>query len=134
MLQSCLHTINTSDALAAALAEGDVSTRSVMTTEHDIFAALRASADVRAAAAALLALAPAPVAATPETPDIRRARLALQRAVKAALPEAYLDGVGCGSGAWRLGLAVRVPRGTPGACGSYLRPTIDVAALIGEAL
>jgi hypothetical protein len=56
----------------------------------------------------------------------------LQRAVKAALPEAYLDGVGCASGTWRLGLAVRVPKGTPGACGSYLRPVFDIVALIQE--
>jgi hypothetical protein len=103
-----------------------------MTTENEILTALRASSDVRLAAAALLAAAPAPVAAEPETPDVRRARLALQRAVKTALPEAYLDAVGCGSGAWRLSLAVRVPKGTPGACGSYLRPVFDVVALTQE--
>lgn len=101
-----------------------------MTSEHEILAALRASPDVRAAAAALLAAAPAPVPAEPETPPVRRARLALQRAAKAALPTAHLDGVGRGSGTWRLGLAVRVPKGTPGACGSYLRPVFDVERLL----
>ena len=101
-------------------------------TADDLLQILRASPDVRAAAAALLALAPAPIPAVPETPDVRRARIALQRALKAALPGAYHDGVGCASGTWRLGLAFRVPKGTPGACGSYLRPTFDVLALVEE--
>jgi hypothetical protein len=102
-------------------------------TAADLLQILRASPDVRAAAAALLGLAPAPIPAVPEAPDVRRARIALQRALKGALPEAHLDGVGCASGAWRLGLAVRVPKGTPGACGSYLRPTFEVSALVEEA-
>lgn len=102
-------------------------------TSADLLQILRASPDVRAAAAALLALAPAPVSAEPETKEIRRARLDLQRALKTALPDAHHDGVGCASGAWRLGLAVRVPKGTPDACGSYLRPVFDVAALVEEA-
>uniref|UniRef100_UPI002FDB9298 hypothetical protein n=1 Tax=Elioraea tepidiphila TaxID=457934 RepID=UPI002FDB9298 len=59
-------------------------------------------------------------------------RLDLQRALKTTLPEAFHDGVGCASGAWRFGFAVRVPKGTPGASGSYLRPVFDVAALVEE--
>lgn len=53
-----------------------------MTTEHEILAALRASPDVRRAAAALLVAAPEPVPAEPEAPVVRRTRLALQRAAK----------------------------------------------------
>jgi hypothetical protein len=103
-----------------------------MTTEHEILAALRASPGVGRASASLLVVAPVPVPTEPETPTVRRARLALQRAVKAALLEANLDGVGYGSGAWRPSLALRVPKGTPAACGSYLRPVFDIAALTEE--
>lgn len=101
-------------------------------TAADLLQILRASPDVRAAAAALLALAPAPVPAEPEAKEVRRARLALQRALRGALPEAYHDPLWRRDGIWALGLALRVPKGTPGSWGSYLRFDSHVAALLEE--
>jgi hypothetical protein len=113
-------------------------------THADLLSILRASPDVRAAAAALLTL-PVPVGpshAKENRPLVKPRRL-LQRAAAEALAAADVPLVerptawGClregAPDVWTLHLRVRVPRGTPGVDGTVIYPSFLLSSLVEEA-
>jgi hypothetical protein len=114
-----------------------------MTTKHEILAALRASPNVRAAAAALMKL-PVPVDPpnAPHNKPLVKPRRLLHRAALDALAAAGIplrdQPVAWGrlyEGApdvWTLHIKIRVPKGTPGACGSALSLHVLLSAILEE--
>jgi hypothetical protein len=113
-------------------------------TSADLLQILRASPDVRAAAAALMKMSvPIDPPNAPHNKPLVKPQRLLQRAALDALAAAGVRLVDrpvawgrLHEGApdvWTLHAKIRVPRGTPGACGSALSVRVLLSSILEEA-